>query len=680
MHPNKFFRYLIGPIERDGDAPARCGPAQSRSATTKPNNEVRRGRVRIAYLPRKDSVKLSTNFAQFPGIGAAGAAASGRGLRYLTLVHSVRRSAAVVALLVGFGVWLPAGAAADTQPRFPIRAAFYYPWYPQTWTVGGKLPIFTPSLGYYRSDRGSVIRSHIRAMRRARLEAGIASWWGRNSFTDSVMPRLLYRAAATPFRWAVYYEREGSGDPSVAAIRSDLRYIKRRYGGKPGYLRVRGRFVVFVYADGGDGCRMAARWKRANTVNAYVVLKVFHGYRFCAARPNSWHQYAPAAAEDSQVPYSFSISPGFWKADEAQPRLARDLARWRANVRHMVAARAKWKLVTTFNEWGEGTAVESAKEWESPSGLGDFLDALRANGQDAARAAWAIQSPRASLVTTRYPRIVAAGDIACDPSSGSFHGGTGTSSSCRQLATSNLFVGKGFTAILALGDNQYERGERAAYEQSFAPSWGRAKALIRPAVGNHEYLTTGASGYFDYFGSAAGNPSKGYYSFNVGRWHLISLNSNCGEVGGCERGSPQERWLRADLAAHPRRCTLAYWHHPRFSSGEHGNDGDYLAFWRALYRARADVVLNGHDHDYERFGPQTPGGVRSSTLGIREFVVGTGGKSHYAFPSSPRRNSMVRNNTTYGVLTLRLRPRGYDWRFVPVAGKTFTDSGSRSCH
>jgi acid phosphatase type 7 len=182
-----------------------------------------------------------------------------------------------------------------------------------------------------------------------------------------------------------------------------------------------------------------------------------------------------------------------------------------------------------------------------------------------------------------------------------------------------------------------------------------------------------------YFGAAAGSRSRGYYSFDVGAWHLIALNSECANIGGCAKGSRQERWLRADLAAHPAACTLAYWHKPRFSSGMHGDDPAYDAFWRALYEAGADVVLNGHDHDYERFAPQRPDRVVDPVRGVREFVVGTGGKTHYGFRTI-RRNSQVRNTGAFGVLKLVLRPAGYDWRFLPEAGKTFTDAGHSACH
>jgi acid phosphatase type 7 len=198
-------------------------------------------------------------------------------------------------------------------------------------------------------------------------------------------------------------------------------------------------------------------------------------------------------------------------------------------------------------------------------------------------------------------------------------------------------------------------------------------------VGNHEYNTQGASGYFGYFGAAAGGPSKGYYSYNRGNWHVVALNSMCENVGGCGADSPMVRWLKRDLAANPRKCTLAYFHHPLFSSGPHGNQTKMRPTWGVLYAANADVVINGHDHTYERFAPQRPDGTLDRRRGIREFVVGTGGASHYSF-GTIKPNSKVRNADTHGVLKLRLRADSYDWKFVPVAGKTFTDSGSTRCH
>ncbi len=233
--------------------------------------------------------------------------------------------------------------------------------------------------------------------------------------------------------------------------------------------------------------------------------------------------------------------------------------------------------------------------------------------------------------------------------------------------------------VMAVGDLAYPDGSKENFV-CYDKTWGRAKARTRPAPGNHEFHSSGASPYFDYFGAAAGDAKTGYYSYELGTWHIIVLNSECKDVGGCEPGSPQEKWLRADLAAHPTACTLAYWHKPLFSSGgAHGNDLIVKPLFQALYEANAEVVVNGHDHDYERFAPQTPDGAPDAKRGIREFVVGTGGKSHRPF-AEPKPNSEVRDATAFGVLKLTLKPNSYDWQFIPEAGKSLTDSGTGACH
>ena len=277
------------------------------------------------------------------------------------------------------------------------------------------------------------------------------------------------------------------------------------------------------------------------------------------------------------------------------------------------------------------------------------------------------------------PVLAAAGDISCDPADANYNGGNGTASGCHMKATSDLLVNGGYDTVLLLGDNQYEDGSLTKFQTSFGPTWGRVKGITRPVVGNHEYITPGAAGYYSYFGTAAGDPLKGWYSFDLGSWHIVVLNSNCSAVGGCGAGSAQEQWLAADLAAHSGVCTLAAWHHPRFSSGPHGNDATYQTFWNDLYAAGADVVLVGHDHIYERFAPQTPAGAADPARGLREFVVGTGGKNLTGFPLV-RANSEVRDASTFGILEMTLYPNGYAWRFVPEAGKTFTDSGLGLCH
>jgi hypothetical protein len=275
-------------------------------------------------------------------------------------------------------------------------------------------------------------------------------------------------------------------------------------------------------------------------------------------------------------------------------------------------------------------------------------------------------------------RLVAAGDIACSPQDPSYLGGAGTATACGQRATSDLALSLDAQSVLLLGDLQYDFGALPDYLASFHPTWGRLGALLRPVPGNHEYLTGTATGYYAYFGAAAGDPAKGYYSFDLGDWHVVALNSNCGAVGGCQSGSEQVRWLREDLAAHAGRCTLAYWHQPRFSSGSHGNDPAYQAFWQALYDAGADVVLNGHEHLYERFAPQSPQGQADPAHGIRQFTVGTGGRNLTPYVTL-RANSEVRQNSTFGVLEMTLQADGYTWRYRPVSGP-FRDEGFAACH
>jgi hypothetical protein len=274
------------------------------------------------------------------------------------------------------------------------------------------------------------------------------------------------------------------------------------------------------------------------------------------------------------------------------------------------------------------------------------------------------QAPRAS---GGDPILVGAGDIAdCANLSGA-------------EATAKLLDGIPGT-VFTTGDDAYPNGTAEQFRNCYGPTWGRQKSRTRPSAGNHEFHSGAATPYFDYFGAAAGDPKTGYYSYDLGRWHVIVINSECKQVGACQAGSPEEKWLREDLQSHPAVCTLAYWHKPLFSSSSvHGNDPEMRTFWQDLYAAKADVVINGHDHTYERFAPQTPDGKPDPARGIREFVAGTGGKSHYSF-ATPLPTSEVRNADTFGVLKLTLHPKGYDWEFIPEAGKSFRDSGTGACH
>ncbi len=636
---------------------------------------------------------------------------------------------------------------AGSNVTLPTRAAFYYPWFPETWSVNGKQVFYHPTSGYYDSSTQAPVDAHIKALDYAKVKVAIASWWGVNTHKENQrIPLLLNRTQAlgSNLKWSFYYEKEAGSNPSVTELKNDLAYLKANYASSSAYARVNGKPVIFVYNANDTTCAVSDRWAQAAGTEWYVVLKVFPNYKTCATQPSSWHQYAPAAAADRQAGYSYAISPGFWRADEPNARLARDLTRWRQNVRDMVASNEPWQLITTFNEWGEGTATEAASEWGTA-----YLDALRNDGGTTTPSVSVSLSPSSSslqpgattsftatvtgptntsvtwqasggivtgtgttisykapasagsytltatsaadntkkatatitvsAVTGTSVTVAAAGDISCDPTSGSFNGGQGTRDNCRMSATSDLLVAMKPSAVLPLGDLQYENGSLTNFQASYDRNWGRLKAVTRPAVGNHEYLTSGAAGYFSYFGTAAGDPKKGYYSFEVGSWHIIALNSNCSQVGGCGVGSAQETWLKADLAAHPTACTLAYWHHPRYSSGQHGSFTAMTAIWQALYNANAELVLAGHDHDYERFAPQDAKGVKDTARGIRQFVVGTGGKNHYPVGAAIA-NSEVRNDTTYGVLKLTLSSNSYSWQFVPEAGQTFSDSGTNNCH
>lgn len=238
--------------------------------------------------------------------------------------------------------------------------------------------------------------------------------------------------------------------------------------------------------------------------------------------------------------------------------------------------------------------------------------------------------------------------------------------------------------VFAAGDLAYQRGTYEEFIKCYGPTWGRFKSRTRPTPGNHEYNGAPATGYFRYWDGRAGDPGRGYYSYDLGSWHIIVLNTNCGitQLGGCAEGSPEETWLKQDLATHPNVCTLAYGHHALFSSGllpKHAEHPELRAFWQDLYDAHADLVLAGHEHSYERFAPQNPEGNPDPEHGIREIVVGTGGRSHtplgYAKP-----NSEVRDDRTYGVLKLTLSPGKYRWEFIPIPGKTFQDSGEGVCH
>jgi len=232
--------------------------------------------------------------------------------------------------------------------------------------------------------------------------------------------------------------------------------------------------------------------------------------------------------------------------------------------------------------------------------------------------------------------------------------------------------------VFTAGDNSNEDGTLKQYIDCFDPSWGRHKDRMRPSPGNHDYFTDRAADYFDYFGSAAGEIDNGYYSYDLGDWHIIALNSNCGWVE-CGADSSQVAWLKEDLSNSDAKCTLAYWHHPRWSSGKHGNSPWLDPFWQVLYDYGAEVVISGHDHHYERFAPLNPDGEVDESWGIRQFIVGTGGVSQRGF-GDVMEGSEVRNSGAFGVIRFNLYPDSYEWEFIPIEGEEFTDHGVGTCH
>jgi hypothetical protein len=310
-----------------------------------------------------------------------------------------------------------------------------------------------------------------------------------------------------------------------------------------------------------------------------------------------------------------------------------------------------------------------------------------------AAGAFGFRSPQASHSDVGVV-IAAAGDIACDPAYPTFNAGQGTLTGCHEKATSDAVLKIDPKAVLAVGDIQYVHGTASNYAASYDPTWGRFKSITYPAIGNHEGGEGGKNTtYFDYFGARAGARDAGYYSFDIGAWHMIALNSNCGEYSfngshaGCEAGSTQEVWLKQDLAAHTNKCILAYFHVPRFSSGadhhsDASTDNTLDVLWQDLYAGGVDVVLNGHAHEYERFAPLRPDGSVDDAKGVREFIVGTGGDNDNNSFGKPISGSVVRDNTSFGVLKMTLLATSYEWQFVNDGspGATNNDQGAAACH
>jgi acid phosphatase type 7 len=653
-----------------------------------------------------------------------------------TAAGAVLVAVALAALTIPASTADRADAQAAEAATAPIRAAFYESRYPGAWGPPRATPD-QPERGRYAIS-AALVRQHIEAMRYGAIRAGIAPWTGRATFGDRVVPTLLRAALGTPFRWSLSVTASRSLGPSaVAAVarRYGGHPAYLRIAGRPVVFvagsgsscaaaarwLARGRAGAYVMLSAFPGARSCPRQPDGWYAGA-------PGRGRQAALPSSF-TISPAglAASSRQRPLRrdvdrFRADVAAMIASGARFQLIDSFNRW--NAGSAVESSARWRSGSGFGAYLDAlhengvalppgvlraarTVAPAPPAPELPTATGASAVPIPPPSPPAPLPNFPgipltpVAPPAAPLLPTPPPGapsppvgppslpavtgdpiIAAAGDIACDPANPQFDSGRGNSNACAQQSTANLLTALAargdLGAILTLGDTQYEVNTYEAFLQSFDKSWGRFKALIRPTVGNHEYLTPDAGGYFQYFGAAAGRPDQGYYSFDLGTWHLIALNSQCSRAGGCNEDSPQGRWLRDDLAAHRNRCVLAFWHIPLFSSGGRAETNS-KSLWDQLHAAGADVILAGHDHTYERFAPQDPDGRADPTRGIREFVVGTGGNNHTKFDVIFA-NSEVRNADTFGVLILTLRPTSYDWRFLPVAGEDFTDAGTGSCH
>jgi hypothetical protein len=641
------------------------------------------------------------------------------------------------------------------QPTAPYHATFYYPWSenpntantdgikkwsywddspngattkhtpPQNW-FSNYLPDpnpekFDPTNELYSSFNDQNIYWQLSKMKEAKQEVGISSWWGQGHKTDKAFKKIItdiMNRSDNPYpnlRWGLYYENEGFGDPSTTQLISDLQYIKQNYADQPGMLKIDGKVVVFVYGDATDDAEMADRWAtaRAAVPGIYTVLKVYPGYTTDATKANSWHQYSPAGRSDQQGNYSYSISPGFWLNGQ-EMRLCRNLdgapqmkcksdnptlpvESFKTAIQNMVSANTAWKLVETWNEWGEGTGVEPAQkvnqvttgtaslDTNEPSAtnsnayvslLNQLLPPLETSQASSPTPTF---TPTPTPITNQSITVAAVGDMV--PGKDTICSVAG----CKQKEVSDVIISMKPDAYLALGDVQYEGGAYNDFLNYYDPSYGRFKDKTFPAVGNHEYSVPKASGYFDYYNGIgkttgnAGDRDKGYYAYNLGSWRLYVLNSNCSQVGGCAADSAQGKWLQADLNANPKKCSLLYTHHPYWVSQTGYNNPSLRPLVQMFYNSGGEVMLTGHSHFYERFAPMDSNGTLNETKGVRQFVVGTGGKNVYQ-PNSIQPNSLVRDGKTFGALKLVLNSNNYEWKFQPIVGQTFTDAGTDVCH
>ena len=498
--------------------------------------------------------------------------------------------------------------ASSYQPHPPIRAAFFYPWFPSAWSQQGITPYtnFTPSLGQYDSTDPAVFDQQVAQAAVAGIDAFIASWWGPGHHTDEAFGVLLKRTseAMSPessLKWAVYYEREGQGDPAVDELVADLDYLSSRYFASPGYLRVDGRPVVFVWA-GSDGSDMARRWAEAKDLfggDLYVVLKVFSGYRDEPNQPDSWHQYGPAVGYSDQFPYSVTVSPGFFKVGET-PRLERDPGRFARDVQRMVDSGAFWHLITSWNEWGEGTAIEPAAEWNDA-----YLEILAASSE-------------VTVSTTTRPDQTTTSTLDAAGNTVVFAAGGDIGATKETTATLEMVRRRNPDFFLALGDLSYNDVKPESVWCDYMIANLGSEIPIELVVGNHEdddrkdgWIGAFADCLPDRLMSTGNYPAE--YYFDVGGLVRIITIGAGNSVGGLDydytAGSERMAWLEGAIVGARVRSipwVVVAMHKNCLTVGEKDCEiGQDLL--DVLTERRVDLVLQGHDHTYQRSAQLTCG-------------------------------------------------------------------------
>ncbi len=539
---------------------------------------------------------------------------------------------------------------APNDLSLPLRVALYYPWQPKDWEQINPLP----ARGKYDSRDAAVIGEQVKEMKRAGIQAAAMFW--TDEAAQSFLAAILQASRDQDFYWGALLDIEKHSDPSAALIQQMLDGIYHSFAMHPNIWRLDRRMALIVDVDEvDDGCGMVSRWLEANrNQRFFLIMQVFENYDRCSRQPDFWVDLYPQTPIEPPPADSRTLQVNSWNGSELAA-LERSMMDWGAQVQ-AAGAPSGLQIIRAYNDWAHGMNIEAAAIWGESADY--YLEALRRNGQ-------AYASLVEELLFKNEAVLVGAGDIAICGEEGSQY----------TAALLDQIPGTVFTA----GDNSNEQGTAANYQFCFEPSWGRHKERIYPAAGNHDLLTAQGAPYFAYFGERAGELGKGYYSFDLGQWHIIVLNSVCEYAGGCGEDSPQMEWLRKDLQEHANLCTLAIWHYPLFTSAARGGNEVVRLFWKALYEAGADVIINGHDHHYERFAPLNPDGQPDPERGIRQFIVGTGGAGLRGI-GEVAAHSEKRILYTYGVLKLVLKGNGYYWEFVPIAGMGATDSGSGVCH